>query len=154
MNRVLHLRRLKWALAAMLVGLLNAAGAADQQDLLGTWYGETRDSGQVEGFAFDARRWTIVQTPDGTGLQVMRYYLNSKFQTEMVMSFTWGVDTDVWWVECITVRDDRGLQDCSRTPRTDYRIESLDSGGMRYTSVARGQPYSMQKVARDFTFPR
>jgi hypothetical protein len=148
------LRHLKWALAAMLVGLLNAAGAADRQDLLGTWYGETRDSGQVEGLAFDTRRWTIVQTPDGTGLQVMRYYLDSRFQTEMVMSYTWGVDNDIWWIECITVRDDRGLQDCSSTPRGDYRIESLDSGGMRYTSVGQGQPYSMQKVPRDFTFPR
>lgn len=70
------------------------------------------------------------------------------------MSFTWGVDKDIWWVGCITFRDDRGLQDCSRTPRADYRIDSLDSAGMRYTSVAQSQPYSMQKVPRDFIFPR
>jgi hypothetical protein len=72
----------------------------------------------------------------------------------MVISYTWGVDGDVWWVECISARDDRGLQDCSRTPRADYRIESIDSAGMRYTSVAFGQRYSMRKVARDFTIPR
>jgi hypothetical protein len=144
------------ALAVMLVSLLNAAivGAAERQDLLGTWYGETQDRGEVDGHSFDTRRWTIVQTPDGTGMQVMRYYLNSAFQTEMVMSYTWGVDGDVWWVECLNVRDDRGLQDCSRTPRADYRIESIDPGGVSYTSVAFGQRYAMRKVPRDFTFPR
>jgi hypothetical protein len=154
-NTTANLHRFKWALAMILLGLNIAAGeAVDRRDLLGTWYGETQDRGEVGGLPFDARRWTIVQTSDGTGMQVMRYYLNSRFQTERVMSYMWGVDNDVWWVECVTARDDRGLQDCSRTPRTDYRIDSLDSAGLRYTSVSFGRSYFMRKVPRDFTIPR
>ena len=121
----------------MLLGLSAAmAGAASRDDLLGTWYGESQDNGQLDGISFDNRRWTVVHTPDGTGMQIMRFYQGARFQIEIVMSFVWGVDNNVWWVECSTVRDARGLQDCSRIPRSDYRIDSLDSGGMRYTSLS------------------
>ncbi len=155
MNRASNRCRIGLALALMLLGLNAAvAWAASRQDLLGTWYGETQDNGQLDGISFDTRRWTVVHTPDGTGLQIMRFYLGSKFQTEIVMSFVWGVDNNVWWVECATLRDDRGLQDCSRIPRSDYSIEALDSDGMRYTSGAGGQPYLMRRVPRDFTIPR
>jgi len=154
-KRAATLHSCKLALVLALVCLpVVAAGAADRQDLLGIWYGETQDRGQVNGVPYDMRRWTMVQTPDGTGMQVMRYYSGSQFQFEVVMSYLWGVDNDVWWTECVSLRDDRGLQDCSRAPRSDYRIDSLDSAGMRYTSMTFGNPYSMQKVPRDFTFPR
>jgi hypothetical protein len=154
-KRAANLYSCKLALVLVLVCLpAVAAGAADRQDLLGTWYGETQDRGQVNGVPYDMRRWTMVQTPDGTGLQVMRYYLGSTFQAELVMSYLWGIDNDILWTECVTVRDDGGLQDCSRAPRSEYRIEALDSAGMRYTSVTFGHRYSMEKVPRDFTFPR
>jgi hypothetical protein len=154
-NRIAHLRCAKLALALMLIGL-NAAmvGAASRQDLLGTWYGETQDNGQLDGMSFDSRRWTVVHTPDGTGMQIMRFYQGTRFQTEIVMTFLWGVDNDVWWVECATLRDDRGLQDCSRLPRSDYRIDGLESQSFRYTSSTAGQSYSMRRVPRDFTIPR
>jgi hypothetical protein len=56
-------------------------------------------------------------------------------------------------VECVTIRDDRGLQDCSHLPRTDYRIDSLDAAGVRYTSATFGKSYLMRKVPRDFNIP-
>jgi len=154
-NRASSLRRFRLALALLLLGLNAAmASAANREDVLGSWYGETQDNGQLDGISFDSRRWTIVHTPDGTGMQIMRFYQGSRFQTEIVMSFVWGVDNNVWWVECSTLRDARGLQDCSRIPRSDYSIESLDDGGMRYTSTTGGQRYFMRRVPRDFTIPR
>jgi hypothetical protein len=154
-NRASNPCRFRLALALLLLGLSAAmVGAASREDLIGTWYGETQDNGQLDGVSFDSRRWTVVHTPDGTGMQIMRFYLGSKFQTEIVMSFVWGVDNNVWWVECSSLRDDRGLQDCSRIPRSDYSIESLDSGGMSYTSTVGGQRYLMRRVPRDFTIPR
>jgi hypothetical protein len=155
MNRCARLRHLGVALALMLLAVATAvAEAASRDDLVGTWYGETQDYGVIEGRHFDMRRWTIVQTPDGTGLQVMRFYFQSAFVSEMVMSFTWGVDNDVWWVACVTLRDSLGLQNCAHLPRSDYRIDALDGRGMRYTSTPHNMSYFMQKVPRDFVFPR
>jgi hypothetical protein len=92
------LRRFRLALAVMLLGLHAAlAGAADRQDLLGTWYGETQDSAQLEGLSFDMRRWTVVQTPDGTGLQIM-HYLNSGFrQRWSCLSSGGSIETPGGW---------------------------------------------------------
>jgi hypothetical protein len=147
--------RLGVALAGILLGLAAAAAqSASREDLISTWYGETRDYGVIEGRHFDMRRWTIVQTPDGTGLQVMRFYFQSAFVAEMVMSFTWGVDHDVWWVACVTLRDSLGLQNCGHLPRADYRVDGLDVRGMRYTSTVDRKTYLMEKVPRDFVLPR
>jgi hypothetical protein len=154
MNSFARSRRLGVTLALMLLAVATIAEAASREELVGTWYGEAQDYGVIEGRHFDMRRWTIVQTPDGTGLQVMRFYFQSAFVAEMVMSFSWGVDNNLWWVGCVGLRDSVGFQNCGHLPRSDYTIESLDGQGMRYTSTVDRKSYFMEKVPRDFVFPR
>lgn len=128
-----------------------AWAAADKGLLVGRWYGEVAVSGSYGGKAFDFRRWVTKKSADGTGLTTMRYYLGTQYQTETVEAYKWGVTGDIYWEDCVSVKDDAGTRSCAS--RTEYTITRLTDREFQNASKRSGIAYREIKVPEEFKLP-
>jgi hypothetical protein len=127
------------------------ATAADKRMIVGTWYGETTVPGQYGEKSYNFRRWLRVNYANGTGKTFMRFYTGPNLQVETTEMFKWGVDNEVYWEECNSVKEDAAPRPCSG--RTEYRIQMLTSRELLSDSQRTGLAYREMKVPADFKLP-
>jgi hypothetical protein len=143
------------ALVFLLLFIAPASFSADGKDasslLIGNWYGERVHSGQIQGKAFNHRRWLTTHRPDGTAQDIYRYYLNGQLQGEETENYTWGVKDGIYWNVCQSTSLNGASKACSH--RSEYAILSINSQEFRYRSLKSGIDYSMVRVPADFRLP-
>ena len=70
---------------------------------------------------------------------------------QVVMSYTWGADNDVYWTECRTTDSSGSVAPC--TGRVEYDLLSASQKTLRYKGRQSGITYDLIRVADDFRLP-
>ncbi|CAN0493132.1 unnamed protein product, partial [Phaeothamnion confervicola] len=132
------MRRWKATSIALLVALavlaphVRHADAASRQQLVGHWYSETPGHGEHEGKKFTVRRLLAVNNSNGTKINTFRFYDDARLVGELVTTFTWGFDKNVFWTVCQNTVSNGAMSAC--TGRNEYDVLSIGATEFRYVS--------------------
>jgi hypothetical protein len=148
----------RFCIKALSLALLASTGLApnahtqDRLSIVGSWHGELPVSEARAGQAVDLRRWLSTFRPDGTYTIVFRYYLNDCLQAELTESGVWGLNGQVQWTQCRSVKHNSAPPERCWY-RQEYVIQRIDEREMAYIGMASGQSYLETRVSSDFRLP-
>lgn len=141
--------------AATLLGtvlyLLAAAAPAQSQSLVGSWYGEIAQTGNIEGRSYDLRRWLRTNFPDGRQLLVFRYYLDGQLQVEEQSQGKWSLENGVYTTICESFSLGGKVRSC--IGKVEYDMSVLNEREMQYRSRSSGLTYRMVRVPTGYRLP-
>ena len=103
--------------------------AANINDMTGKWYSETTEDKLFDG---TIRKDLAVSRADGTKTITARYYAGNQCVAERIATFRWGVDNNVYWTECKTLRKYGAALACPA--RMEYELISVTPNEFQYKS--------------------
>ncbi len=144
--------RLAAALIVM-VSLARLAQAASMPELVGSWYSETTEDKTkiVAGKPYTLRRELLVNRADATKSNIQRYYDGSQLVAEIVTTYKWGVQGNLYWAVCQTDIYNGAATPCSE--RYEYDLISVTPSQIRYRSRKSGITYTSRRVPDSFRLP-
>ncbi|ODM75295.1 hypothetical protein A6452_37375 [Bradyrhizobium elkanii] len=122
--------------------------AANINDMTGKWYSETTEDKLFDG---TIRKDLAVSRADGTKTITARYYAGNQCVAERIATFRWGVDNNVYWTECKTLRKYGAALACPA--RLEYELISVTPNEFQYKSKKSGITYTNRRVSDDFDLP-
>lgn len=133
---------------SVLLMLSTFGKAASINDMTGKWYSETTED---KSFGGAIRKDLAVNRADGTKTITFRYYAGDQCVAERIVTFKWGVDNNVYWTECQTLRRYGAALVCPG--RLEYELISVTSNETQYRSKKDGIAYTNRRVSDDFDPP-
>jgi len=143
-----------FAIALMLAGSFGRSGqAASMSELVGNWFSETTEDKNkvVDGKPYTIRRELLINRADGTKSNIQRYYSGARLVTEVITTFKWGVNDNLYWAECQTVLYKGAATPCS--DRYEYELISVSAQQIQYKSRKTGVTYVSRRVRDNYRLP-
>ena len=143
-----------WAvLAICLVCVTNrtVASATIASYFLGNWYGEYREAGVYGGKRYDVFRVLSELRNDGHFRTTHRYYQADQLRFETTTEGTWGVQEDLFWMQCRHIAVLGKRFECDE--RQEYIIIEASPAHVIYANKQSGRTHRPAKVAADFRLP-
>ena len=118
--------------------------AASREELTGLWYSHLNEEGTVDGVSYTFRCQVVNNRADGTKETRFRYYAGDQLVYELVASYRWGVENNVFWAECVTATARGRTNRCSG--RFEYDVLSVTPRLFQYKSRQTGIIYEAIRV--------